>query len=68
MIESFEKIPVKIFPTANDGSIMVAAQIATLIKDKQAKRKLCAWNGHWKYPYFIIQGTSSITQGRRVKF
>ena len=45
MIESFEKIPVKIFPTANDGSIMVAAQIATLIKDKQSKKKtVClAW-------------------------
>lgn len=41
MIESFEKIPVKIFPTANDGSIMVAAQIATLIKDKQAKKENC---------------------------
>ena len=41
MIESFEKIPVKIFPTANDGSIMVAAQIATLIKDKQAKNEHC---------------------------
>lgn len=41
MIESFEKIPVKIFPTANDGSIMVAAQIATLIKDKQANKENC---------------------------
>ena len=41
MIESFEKILVKIFPTANDGSIMVAAQIATLIKDKQAKKENC---------------------------
>jgi glucosamine-6-phosphate deaminase len=41
MIESFEKIPVKIFPTAKDGSVMVAAQIATLIKDKQAKNEHC---------------------------
>ena len=41
MIESFEKIPVKIFPTSNDGSIMVAAQIATLIKDKLAKKENC---------------------------
>jgi glucosamine-6-phosphate deaminase len=41
MIESFEKIQVKIFPTANDGSIMVAAQIATLIKDKQANKENC---------------------------
>ena len=41
MIELFEKIPVKIFPTANDGSIMVAVQIATLIKDKQAKKENC---------------------------
>lgn len=41
MIESFEKISVKIYPTSNDGSIMVAAQIATLIKDKQAKKQNC---------------------------
>ena len=41
MIESFEKIPVKIFPNSNDGSIMVAAQIATLIKNKQAKKENC---------------------------
>jgi len=41
MIESFEKIPVKIYPTSYDGSIMVAAQIATLIKDKQAKKEIC---------------------------
>ena len=41
MIESFEKIPVKIFPTAKDGSVMVAAQIATLIKEKQAKKENC---------------------------
>ena len=41
MIELFEKIPVKIFPSSNDGSIMVAAQIATLIKDKQAKKENC---------------------------
>jgi len=41
MIELFEKIPVKIFPSSNDGSIMVAAQIATLIKDNQAKKENC---------------------------
>lgn len=41
MIESFEKIPVKIFSTSNEGSVMVAAQIAKLIKEKQAKKENC---------------------------
>ena len=41
MIASFEKIPVKIFPTSSEGSKMVAAQIAQLIKDKQAKKENC---------------------------
>lgn len=41
MIESFEKIPVKIYPNANEGSKMVAAKIATLIKEKQAKNENC---------------------------
>ena len=41
MIESFENIPVKIFPTSNEGSKMVAAQIAQLIKEKQAKKEHC---------------------------
>jgi glucosamine-6-phosphate deaminase len=41
MIESFEKIPVKIFPTSSEGSKMVADKIATLIKEKQAKKENC---------------------------
>ncbi len=39
--DSFEKIPVKIFPTPKDGSRFVAEQIATLIKEKQKKGEKC---------------------------
>ena len=33
--DSFEKIPVKIFPDLKKGSAFVAQQIAILIRDKQ---------------------------------
>jgi len=39
--DSFEKIPVKIFPDQKDGSIYVAQQIATLIREKQSKKEKC---------------------------
>lgn len=41
MLESFEKIPVKIYKDVAAGSNAVAAQIAQLIKDKQAKGLPC---------------------------
>jgi glucosamine-6-phosphate deaminase len=41
MLESFEKIPVKIYKDVASGSNAVAAQIAQLIKDKQAKGLPC---------------------------
>ncbi|MEI6190530.1 MAG: glucosamine-6-phosphate deaminase [Chitinophagia bacterium] len=41
MIESFEKIPVKIFTTSTEGSNSVAAKIASLIKEKQAQSANC---------------------------
>lgn len=41
MVDSFEKIPVKIFPTLKEGSMMVAKQIAALIRDKQRKKEKC---------------------------
>ena len=41
MLESFEKIPVKIYKDVATGSNAVAAQIAQLIKDKQAKGLPC---------------------------
>jgi len=41
MIESFEKIPVKIFTTSTEGSNAVAAQIASLIKERQAQKANC---------------------------
>ena len=45
LTDSFEKIPVKIFPTPQQGSSFVAQEIALLIKEKQAKKasKLFDW-------------------------
>ena len=41
MVESFEKIPVLIFPTPKAGSVHAAAEIAKLIKQKQALGQPC---------------------------
>ena len=41
MLESFEKIPLKIYKNATEGSNAVAAQIAKLIKEKQAQNLPC---------------------------
>ena len=41
MLESFEKIPVQIYKNSTEGSNAVAAQIAVLIKEKQAKKLPC---------------------------
>jgi glucosamine-6-phosphate deaminase len=41
LTDSFEKIPVKIFPTPKQGSGFVAQEIAKLIKEKQAKGEDC---------------------------
>lgn len=41
MIDSLEKIPVKIFPTPKDGSVYVANIIAKLINEKKAAGKMC---------------------------
>lgn len=37
MVDSFEKIPVKIFSTLNEGGRFIGKEIATLIKEKTAK-------------------------------
>ena len=39
--DSFEKIPVKIFPDQKDGSAFVARQVATFIREKQKKKEKC---------------------------
>ena len=39
--DSFEKIPVKIFPGLKQGSFFVAQQIAELIREKQKKKEKC---------------------------
>ena len=41
MVDSFEKIPVKNFNSIKDGSSFIANEIATLIKQKNAKGEKC---------------------------
>jgi len=41
LIDSLEKIPVKIFADSVEGSVFVAQQIAQLIKEKEAEGKQC---------------------------
>ena len=41
MVDSLEKIPVSIFPSLKEGSRFIAAEIAALIKAKQAKKEKC---------------------------
>ena len=41
LIDSFEKIPTKIFKNAKEGSVFVAKQIADFIREKDAKKEPC---------------------------
>ena len=41
MVDSFEKILVKIFPGMEQGSVAVAKEIAALIRNKQTKKEKC---------------------------
>lgn len=41
MVDSFEKIPVKIYSSSKDGSKYVAGEIAALIREKQQKGEKC---------------------------
>lgn len=41
MVDSFEKIPVKIFDSLNEGSKFIAQEIAGLIRNKQAAGEKC---------------------------
>jgi len=41
MLDSFEKIPVKIFTTPQEGSAFVAQEIASLIREKQRRKEDC---------------------------
>jgi glucosamine-6-phosphate deaminase len=41
MVESYEKIPVQIFPTPAEGSVFAARQIASLIREKQSAGLHC---------------------------
>lgn len=41
LTDSFENIPVKIFSTPREGSVFVAHEIATLIREKQTKGEQC---------------------------
>src|ERR1700721_1075137 len=41
MVDSFEKIPVKIFGSLNDGSHYIASEIASLIREKASRGENC---------------------------
>src|SRR5689334_4791596 len=41
MVDSFEKIPVKIFDSLHEGSKFIAQEIANLIRDKQSRNEHC---------------------------
>lgn len=41
LTDSLERIPVKIFPNSKDGSLFVAEQIASLIREKEAAGQKC---------------------------
>ncbi len=41
MADSFEKIPLKIFPSAMAGSVFVAGQVAELIRQKEKNKERC---------------------------
>ena len=51
LVDSFEKIPVKIFENDKMASAFVAREIANLIKHKQQEGKnLCTWTRNWIHP------------------
>ncbi|MBD0332868.1 MAG: glucosamine-6-phosphate deaminase, partial [Chitinophagaceae bacterium] len=41
LIDTFERISVKIFPDIKEGSVFAANEIAALIREKQAKKEKC---------------------------
>src|SRR3954464_7515360 len=41
MVDSFEKVPVKIFPSLKDGSKFIAQEIVALIKEKESRGEKC---------------------------
>lgn len=41
LTDSFERIPVKIYPTLKEGSRFIAQEIARLIRDKQSRNEKC---------------------------
>jgi glucosamine-6-phosphate deaminase len=41
MVDSFEKIPVRIYPDLKEGSKFAAREIADLIRSKQAAGQPC---------------------------
>jgi glucosamine-6-phosphate deaminase len=39
--DSFEKIPVRIFPDQKEGSVFIATQVASIIREKQKRKEKC---------------------------
>ncbi len=41
MVDSLEKIPVRVFPSLHEGSLFIAKEIARLIREKEQKKEKC---------------------------
>ncbi len=68
LVDSFEKIPVEIFPSAKSGSQRVANEIAALIRQRQQNGASCVLGaGNRLYPYQPVCRTGAHAQGRRIK-
>ncbi len=68
-LTAFEKIPVKIFNTSEQGSVFVAKEIAALIKTASERRKtLCTWTGHRFFAYPDVCRIGEDASKGRVEF
>ena len=66
MVDSFEKIPLEIFPNATAGSAFVAKKIAALIREKEKNKERCVLGSvHRKITVEIICRTYPYASGRR---
>src|SRR6476660_4410810 len=41
LIDAFERIPVKIYPNLEEGSLFAANEVAKLIREKQSRNEKC---------------------------
>ena len=68
-LTAFEKIPVKIFNTSEQGSVFVAKEIASLIKLRQKEGKPCVLGpGHGFHTHAVIFRIGEDASKGRVEF